>query len=84
VEIKNRNFNCNAFLDWGVTRHGVPQGSILGPSHFLHYVNDISKAIRGNSKPILFVNDTSIIFTNFGGIDIDIFVNCNWVDTRWQ
>jgi hypothetical protein len=84
VEIKNKNFNCNAFFDWGVIKHDVPQGSILGPLHFLLYVNDLSKAINGNSKPILFVNETSIIFTNFGNIDIDVFVNCNWVDTRWQ
>jgi len=30
VEIKNKNFNHNTFLDWGVTKHSVPQGSFLG------------------------------------------------------
>jgi len=84
VEIKNENFNCNAFFDWGVMKHGVPQGSVLGPSHFLLYVNALSETINGNSKPILFMIDTSIIFTNFGSIDTNIFVNCNRVDTRWQ
>jgi hypothetical protein len=28
---------------------------------------------------------TSLLkFSEFHHIDIDIFVNCNWVDTRWQ
>jgi hypothetical protein len=31
VEIKNKNLNHNKFSHWGVTKHGVPQGSILGP-----------------------------------------------------
>jgi hypothetical protein len=31
VEIKNKNFSPNAFSNWGVINHGVPQGSILGP-----------------------------------------------------
>jgi hypothetical protein len=24
VEIKNKNFSCNAFSDWGFIKHGVP------------------------------------------------------------
>jgi len=72
------------FFDWGVTKHGVSQGLVLGPSHILLHVNDLSETVNGNSKPILFTIDTSIIFTNFGGIDINIFVNCNRIDTRCQ
>jgi len=30
---------------------------------------------------ILIVLNASALLTD---IDIDIFVNCNWVDTRWQ
>jgi hypothetical protein len=37
----------------------VPRGSVLGPLPFLLYTNDFSK-----SKPILFADDTSLIFTN--------------------
>jgi hypothetical protein len=64
VEIKNKNFSPYTFSDWGIIRHGVPQGSILGPLIFLLYINDPSKTIHKNSKPILFADDTSIIFTN--------------------
>jgi hypothetical protein len=29
--------------------------------------------------------DTGIVtYVSFIDIDIDIFVNCNWVETRWQ
>ena len=63
-EIKIKNFNHNTFSHWGVLKHGVQQGSILGPLHFPLYINDLPKIINGRSKPILFAVDRSIIFTN--------------------
>jgi hypothetical protein len=48
----------------GVTKLGAPQGSILGPLLFLLYIKDFSEIINGKSKPILFVDVTSLIFTN--------------------
>jgi hypothetical protein len=64
VIIKNGPFNKSE-SDWGLVKHGVPQGSILGP----HYVNDlplIIKYLNANANPqtILFADDTSVIVSN--------------------
>ncbi|MFZ2537305.1 MAG: reverse transcriptase domain-containing protein, partial [Oscillospiraceae bacterium] len=55
-------------------KHGVPQGSILGPLLFLLYVNDISN-VMPNLKIKLFADDTNLFLYNKN--ISDLFENAN-------
>jgi Reverse transcriptase (RNA-dependent DNA polymerase). len=52
------------FSNWEPVKHGVPQGTILGPLFHLLYINDLPRIMSDKSKPILFADDRSIIITN--------------------
>jgi hypothetical protein len=55
---------------WAKVRHGVPQGCVLGPLLFLLYINDLPKIINKTSTPIIFADDTSILFARPKLIDL--------------
>ena len=62
--VNKDNMSNKLSSEWEVVKHGVPQGSILGPLLFLVYINDLSRTISKSANTVLFADDTSIIISN--------------------
>ena len=63
VAIKDKTNSTN-YSDWECIKHGVPQGSILGPLFFLLYINNLATVTAKNAKVMLYTDDTSLLINS--------------------
>jgi len=62
----------------------VPQGSIHGPLFFLLYINNLCKITSDKSHSPLFIDDASIIITNFNPLVLRNNINEDFREiTEW-
>ena len=57
--------------DWKDVSSGIPQGSVLGPTFFVLYINDLPSAISSESEMFLFADNTKIYRGIFEGTDCE-------------
>ena len=63
TSLSDSKFN-KVYSKWEHMKHGVPQGSVLGPLFFLTYINDFSSIISKIPNTVSFADDTSIIISH--------------------
>ncbi|PNF35250.1 hypothetical protein B7P43_G06859, partial [Cryptotermes secundus] len=61
--LQTQNLNTSVSR-WLTSRHGVPQGSVLGPLLFNVYINDFPSILKGLAHIILYADDTTIIVSS--------------------
>jgi len=72
--------NNNNSSKWELLKCGMPQGSILGPSFFLIYINDLPTIVNTDNNMLLFADDTSIIIIDTNRRDYNVNANQTFQD----
>ncbi|CAG9115901.1 unnamed protein product [Plutella xylostella] len=60
----------NTFSELKTIGFGVPQGSVLGPTLFLLYINDLNQISLPNATTFSFADDTAVIFHGHSWEDV--------------
>ena len=72
-------------VSWVPMKHGIPQGSILGPLFFILFINDLP--LHVNSKVDLYAVDAaSALFNNLLELKLSLNISaneiCHWADSN--
>jgi hypothetical protein len=73
VDIKSPNTTKRFFSDWGILKHVLPQGSILGLLLFIICINALPLRICPVTGTVLFADGTSVIISSR---NFEISVQC--------
>jgi hypothetical protein len=75
VLIEGKSSYHSSYSEWGKINNGVPPGCTSSPLLFPFYINDLPKIVQYNSKPTLFADETSFIFSNPNYSDFKTTIN---------